>query len=281
MDIHPVIRIPGHLALWPTLYTLGVLILAEKLIMATTPQWAPLCFVAFCAHGCYLLDRVKTSDARLDPADLLAQPKRYEFIHKHTRILRPIILLDLVLAIAASIVFNPMLAWVPLAALWGVHLYAGRRPDPSRPRLKDLPALKAFFIAGAHLALALATILGEHGYGSLADSSGLFFTVLAMGAIVFGDAVLCDLDDQQSDEQFQTRSIPVLVGHKSAWLLAIGSHVLALSLLMLSVGWTPALSIVGGTLLFTNGVFTLLRRQRDAVDARLLVLAVFFVALSN
>ncbi len=275
------IRTLGHLALWPTLYTIGVLLLLGMLTSGEVPDWAAFCFVGFCAQGCYLLDRVKAADSRLDPADLIAQPQRYTFLHKHTVPVRVLVVVDLVLAIVAGMILNPLLVWIPPAALVGVHLYAGRSAGSSRPRPKDLPGLKAVFIAGAHLSLGIAALIGERGIAIVEPSETSLIVAMAVGVIIFGDALLCDLDDQESDKLFRTQSIPVLIGRNGSWALAVGAHAAGLCMLMLGVGWTPAIGIFAGGLLLSDALFTMLSKQRDAVDARLLVLVLLLVLASG
>ncbi len=277
--ISATIRTLGHLALWPTLYAVGVLVLTDWFFTNTTPQWAAVCFVAFCAHGCYLLDRVKISDTRLDPADQLAQPTRYQFLISHARIMRLMILADLALATIAAAIFAPVLAWIPATALWCVHLYAGRASDVTNPRLKDFPAIKAFFIAGGHGALALAATLGEHGFHTHQIPLAAWISLIGIGAIVFGDAVLCDLDDHDTDQQFATKSLPVLFGSNGAWWIAIAAHALGVMVIGALNGWVLGLGVFGSVLLMTDGLFRIFPRQRDAVDARLLPLVILLVVI--
>jgi hypothetical protein len=275
------IRSLGHLALWPTLYTIGVLVLTDWFYARSIPPWTAICFVSLCAHGCYLLDRIKISDARLDPADKLAQPHRYAFVSRHAKLLRLIALTDLILAMGAAMLLTMWLIWIPAVAMGCVHLYAGRVPDAAHPRLKDYPVIKAFFIAGGHMALALAASIVSHGLDLQHYALALWITLLGVGAIVFSDAVLCDLDDLYTDQQYGTKSIPVLFGEHSAWQIVIVSHAAGCALLGVMLGWSVAIGLLAAGLLVSDTLLRLMQRQRDFVDARLLPLAVLVVLVSR
>lgn len=273
-----VIRSLGHLAIWPVFYTVGVLVLAMDLLAARTVDWRACLFVGLCAHGCYLLDRIKASDARLDPADAIAQPERYGFLRTRSMGLRSLIVLDLLIAsVLAFLIWEPLVP-VPLIGAVCVHLYAGRPASAERPRLKDLPAVKGIMIAVAHTALAAATVIG------ITDSMRTFSeptTLLSLAIvclIVFADAVLCDLDDHDADRAFSTMSMPVLMGTSPAWILAFSVHLIAGIVLIIHDHGSVGSILFACGVVAADALLTRVERQRDWVDARLLPLAILLIA---
>lgn len=272
------IRKLGHLALWPVFYTVGVLVLMLDLLGDDSADWRRYLFVGFCAHSCYLLDRIKVSDARLDPSDAAAQPDRYRFITKHTSTLRTLVVLDVLIAtLIASQIWMPLLP-VPLIGVICVHLYAGRPAAPDNPRIKDFPALKGIVIAGAHTALAYATAVGGTGsIDTLAETTAVL-SLLIVATMILADAVLCDLDDLRADRAYATKSVPVLIGRSSAWRLALIAHLGAgIGLIVLESRSAGAIVFVTG-IIVSDVLFVFVERQRDWVDARLLLLALLLVA---
>jgi len=273
-----VIRVLGHLAFWPAFYSIGVLSVTMHLLHGSAPGWRAYLFVGLCGHACYLLDRVKASDARLDPADALAQPERYRFLAAHTRPIRWVIALDLLACLLIGWMITPYLLPIPLIAAACVLLYAGRPPEPRRPRIKDLPALKAILIAGAHTALAGATTLAFMGT-HLAELDRGVLLLAIVWTIVFADAVLCDLDDQGADQAYATKSMPVLIGRSPAWALALLAHLGAGIALITLYHGSPGSIILACGLVLSDCLFTRMTHQRDAVDARLLPLVILFASL--
>lgn len=268
----------GHLALWPVFYTVGVLVLAMDLLAARTVDWRACLFVGLCAHGCYLLDRVKASDARLDPADEIAQPERYRFLRSRTMDLRSLIVLDLLIATAlAFLIWEPLIP-IPLIGAICVHFYAGRPASAHRPRLKDLPAIKGVMIAGAHTALAAATVIGITGSMRTFSDARSLLSLAIMFLIVYADAVLCDLDDHDADRAFSTKSMPVLIGRSPAWILAFTVHLFAGIVLIIHDHGSVGSILFACGVVATDAMLTRVKRQRDWVDARLLPLAILLVA---
>ncbi|MCA9303354.1 MAG: UbiA family prenyltransferase [Phycisphaerales bacterium] len=256
-----------------------MLILTMDLLADRSIDWRACLFVGLCAHGCYLLDRVKASDNRLDPADALAQPARFSFLSKHATLLRLLIVLGFMLNTAVGGWISPWLIPIPPLALGCVFFYAGRPPLADRPRIKDLPAVKAILIAGAHTALATATTLATIGTLEPIRSPAVLIPLAIIGTLVFADAILCDLDDHDADRAYNTQSIPVLLGRSPAWRLSMLAHLIAICTLMIHDRFTIGSLGFGFGIVATNLAFMRLRRQRDAVDARLLPLALLLVTL--
>ncbi|MFG0314701.1 MAG: UbiA family prenyltransferase, partial [Phycisphaerales bacterium] len=230
------------------------------------------------AHACYLVDRVKISDDRQDPADALALPDRTIFHVRHASQLRALICLEFLLASVIGYLIHPLLATIPIGALIGVYMYAGRGATPGKPRLKDYPALKSFFIASAHLALVIALLWGNGHLMPERPHTVVALSLLGVWLIVSADAILCDLDDRESDSIYATRSLPVLIGPRHAWLVAM--TVLFFGVLAISIHRASQTHLAFvAVMIFLSGVPTLHRKnRRDLIDARLLpVVAVGFL----
>lgn len=260
----------SHLALWPACYTLGVYLLSVLALETDPPGGATVAYLLLVGHACYLLDRVKLSDSRQDPADAVALPERAMLYAQRARLFRWVLTLELLAAIGIGAGISPVLGLLPIGAMLGVHLYAGRGASPGHPRFKDLPSLKSFFIATAYLALVIAVLWGNgrHPFGELDARFGA--ALAGLWLIVCADAILCDLDDRPSDAFYGTRSLPVLLGHGDAWIIAQ---------LMLMTGVTlmviphrdPYLMLGVGLALWLSTLPTLrIKNRRDLVDARLL-----------
>ncbi len=274
-------RTLGYTALWPALYGLGVYLLATLTLDVRPPNARTIAYILLIGHACYLLDRVKISDQRQDPADAIALPERALLFSTHGRRIRLLIVLELLVSALVGWLLHPAMALVPIAALVVVHLYAGRGATPGDPRFKDLPALKAFMIASGHLALTVALLwANDH----------LFYEhlrwrapVIAAGIwlVVSGDAVLCDLDDEHADRAYETNSLPVLLGPRRAWLLALAIITLGGGALCASYAHPAASGAVAALLVLSTLLTRTSPNQRDFVDARLLptVLIGMWIAL--
>ncbi len=275
----PVAAQLSYLALWPACYTLGMYLLAVVALGLPAPGWATTLYLLGVAHACYLLDRVKLSDQRQDPADAIALPDRALLFARHARPIRLGLMLEFWLASLVGWFISPTLALLPLGALLGVHLYAGRGASPGRPRFKDLPALKSFFISSAHIALVIAVLWGNDHNLIEHPRPVVILSMAAIWLIVSGDAILCDLDDRHSDAIYGTRSLPVLLGDARAWAFAQG--MIALGGLMLALEGKP-----GAVLIFCASAIWLsvlptrgMKNRRDLVDARLLPIVLIALLL--
>ena len=267
-------RLGGYLALWPSLYALGVFALTSTLLDIDPPNLASIVYILLCAHSCYLLDRVKIADHRQDPADALALPERAMLFARFAKPIRALIICELIAASITGMIIQPVLGLIPLIALAVVHLYAGRKATPRSPRLKDLPALKAFFVASGHLALSLAvTWANTH---ELFSNLGVFDSLAIIGVwlIVAGDAVLCDIDDHDADMMYSTKSLAVMLGSRSAWISALGF--IALGSLLIALNQYAMIG-VGAMLIVTTLITRKNTNHRDFVDARLLLIVLIWM----
>ncbi|MGV6814660.1 MAG: hypothetical protein ACWA5W_06580, partial [Phycisphaerales bacterium] len=267
----------SHFAIWPTLYALGVyVLLSRSLPDHQLPQsFAAIAFIFLCTHASYLLDRVKISDDRLDEADAIALPDRAHTLSSRSNGLRRLILIELLVGSGIGFVLHPILALIPIAALVAIHSYAGRSAHPSRPRLKDLPGCKPFFIATSHVALALVVLwapqLNRAFFDQAADRPlGIIMPTLSIWLIVVGDAMLCDIDDLDTDRAFGTKSFAVLFSKRRAWIIATSLITIGSAGLILD---TPHTRWVGFTLILTTLLTKSNRNHRDFVDARLFPIA--------
>lgn len=263
-------RTLGYAAVWPALYALGVYLLATLSLDVRPPNARTIAYILLIGHACYLLDRVKISDRRQDPADAVALPDRAMLFSTFARRIRLLVVLELVASAIVGWPLHPVMAMIPIAALVVVHLYAGRGATPGSPRFKDLPALKAFMISSGHLALTVSLLWAndhlfyEHlRWRALLIAAGIWL-------IVSGDAVLCDLDDEHADRAYGTNSLPVLMGPDRAWLLALAIITAGSAALSFSYAHAGASGVVAALLVLSTLLVRKNPNQRDFVDARLL-----------
>jgi len=277
-------RVLGDGAVWPGLYavgTLGLLALIAGLPIGDVDRWRAVlsgAFVLLCAQGGYLLDRAKVSATRLDPADRAANPSRFRLFDGRGRAIRVFVIVELAAAAAVALFIEPWLALVPIGTGIGVTLYAGRPANTGHPRPKDLAFLKGPLIASAHLALAGAALGAIFGRGTL-TASPTWVAAVCVWLIVLGDATVCDLDDADSDRAFGTRSVPVLLGERSAWGIAWACAVGASGLAWLNAGQclgVPLALCMGSTLV----IAMLLPSRKDFIDARLIAITAVCIAFA-
>jgi 4-hydroxybenzoate polyprenyltransferase len=270
----------GHLAVWVGLYVAGATVGFARL--AGLPMAPAAIGAAFCtATSVYLVDRVKLRDAWLDRADLEAHPARYAFLTRRTGLVRA---LAAVLGVAGAGLAATLGAWAPLlvvAAYGGVFVYAGRRAGTGR-RVKDLLLVKNFAVAGSIAGFAGAmAMLGALARGWAWTESAphdLLLGLVFLGGQVLADAVLCDLDDAESDRRFGTATVPAKYGRGAAWALALAVHA---GLTALMVAWPAGAGAYAARWrwgLLTLGTTVALRRWnppkvRDLVDLRLALVA--------
>ncbi|MFK7759625.1 MAG: hypothetical protein AB8C13_06735 [Phycisphaerales bacterium] len=273
----------GHLAVWAMCYSVGIaLVLAEFLNHSLSIQ--EITYVALCSHSGYLLDRVKFRDQDLDPADLMADHARHAYLRKHARWLRRVMVVEWILAMIIGAVLSPMLSVLVLAGIGAGYMYSGWKPG-GVARLKDIAGLKAVLVSGAVVGLGTLTILADSfasmGTSELVDSGlphlgALVWTVAGMALIVFGDAVICDLDDQISDCAHRTLSLPVLLGMRRAGM--VGVIAVATGGLLCAAGGIGDVDLwsrwLFAAMAVVSGIWILrLDRRRDWIDARMLVVA--------
>lgn len=271
-----IVHAMGYVAIWPALYALGVSVLTWWLFVSQLPDAVSIGYLLFCAHSCYLLDRVKVSDTRHDPADSLALPIRTMLFVRWAKQIRLLIIAELAFASIAGWFIHPLLVFIPILALCVVHLYAGRGATPQSPRLKDLPGLKAFIIASGHISLAFAVLIANYNDQLTNFSWPSLLILISIWLIVAGDAALCDIDDHDADRVYQTKSLSVLLGKSCAWrisfaLISAGSIVMIINQPS-AMGYSFSLLMIVSTLVTQKNT-----NHRDFVDARLLPIALFAV----
>ena len=256
------------------------------MLAGRAPQFDVLAFAFLTAMATYLLDRVKLRDADLDPADSLSHPARASFMRAHSGVLRAVVLLASMGAVAVAFVREPIDAVLVPLALGGVLFYARSR-ERYRWRPKDILQLKNVSVAGGITVFALFLLLVH-------DEASLFTTLVdaALPAAfllqnVFADAMLCDVDDREADARHGTNTIPVRFGNRRAVASAVGikaSSALWPALLAIGggIGWPVALVwMILPASLTAVIVRTCRGNYRDAVDLALApVCAVSFVVMS-
>jgi len=270
-------RFFGYIAVWPAMYALGVFILGTWLVLGTGVNSDSTVYILLCAHNCYLLDRVKVTDRRQDPADALALPIRAFLFSRFSKPVRWIVGFELLASTLVGWRIHPLLAVIPLISCIVVHLYAGRGASPESPRLKDLPAIKAFMTASGHLALTFA-VLWANQHDLLDHASwNMAATIFGLWFIVSGDAVLCDIDDHNADNRYSTKSLSVMLGTRSAWFTALGLIALGSFLIVFNpVAFSASIGI-GATLVVTTLATQKNPNHRDFVDVRLLPIVLIWI----
>jgi 4-hydroxybenzoate polyprenyltransferase len=286
----------AHLALWAAVYvTAGVVCAAQLLGVQHALTPGVLLYAWSTALLAYLLDRVKLRDAWLDPADRQAHPARYSFLFAQRHAVRTLMVGAAGVSLVSGWMLHPFAAAGTGATIAGVLLYAGRpRAADAAPRVKDRFVIKNLFVgvgiaSFALLVVCLATAQrgsGEPGRAaSFADVLAclprppilLALTLAYLTLRVYADAVLCDIDDEDSDRAHGTRTLPTRFGGDRAWDIAMWLRLaLAASLLLWPVGSLAARAAWAG---FSAVGTTALRwwrpvRLRDLVDARFGVEAV-------
>ncbi len=186
---------------------------------------------------------------------------------------RPIRTAAVVLAFAAAAVgwsIHPGLPLLVPAAHLGVLAYASL---PTSVRRKNRLFLKNLAVA-ASIAALLAIVLvvalpGDWRWPPLA------VVVIFLLLQVFADAMLCDIDDAESDRRFGTRTIPNTFGVRVTWRLALALSIGA-QVVLLAGAAAGQLDVGASAWLAASLMVTLLllawwrpRPVRDAVDLRL------------
>lgn len=268
--------------MWAGTYVGGALIAAAMLTGETAfgSTWrdatALWCAVAT-GMSVYLVDRVKLADRFLDPADARAHPERWSYLYPRRRVVRAVALIAGLSAGAVAAVLSVWLVLVVIGAYVGVLAYAGVPPAPNRPprRLKDMLVVKNTVVGASIAAFSALLLLAARDL----EPASLVAPALILTAIVFADAVMCDLDDVASDAAFGTRTIPVTSSRRAAWITAIATQSLAVGAGLL---WRPgpptAVFALGITT--TTGILLAGRpsRVRDLVDARLAMVSLLALA---
>ncbi|MCC6661275.1 MAG: hypothetical protein IT437_10360 [Phycisphaerales bacterium] len=280
----------GHLAVWMGLYGGAALVCAWQLLPPLRPAaWGQAACALLAAvlltTAVYLLDRVKLSDRLLDPADRQAQPARFEFLRRRSKTVR---FLSFSLALIAATFVRPLDAAAPLlvvGSVGAVVVYAGlsRGRAGGRRRVKDILIVKNAVVSAGLVGLAMSLLLlaspRERGVGAIVETALEHWAVLAVVAAhllvrVFADAVLCDLDDEESDRAYGTDTIPTRLRRRRAWWVAGALRVVSALMLLAwaqgppeaRIAWAAAICAgTAGLALWRPG------KVRDLVDVRFAV----------
>ncbi len=275
----------GHLAGWAVLYSVAVYIALSEFLEHPIGI-LELSYVTLCAHAGYLLDRVKFRDRDLDPADLMADHDRHTYLRKHARIIRIIMALEWVAAGIVGTVISPMFGFLVIGGITAGYVYSGWRPAEAggRTRLKDVFGLKAILVSGAVVGLGVApVVVGSPEYPAFDQFAMKLF---GMGLVVFGDAVICDLDDRTSDDAFGTKSVPVLLGIRRAGLVGMLVLVIGCGVLWYSApGETTFAAVVFGGFVALSGLGALaagpwIGGRRDWIDGRMMAASLLMIVVS-
>ncbi|MCC6428255.1 MAG: hypothetical protein IT435_15720 [Phycisphaerales bacterium] len=283
--VQSALHVVAHLAVWAGLYVAGAVVCVSQVagIDAIVPigTRTRAAAFAFCtAMAVYLLDRVKTFDSWLDPADAQAHPARFAFLAQHSTRVRVLILLLLTAAVCLGKGLSAWAAAVPVLAVAGVLVYAAR-PRTGRPRPKDIVLLKNAYVAagitGFAVVVAIAAVHPGAGLRivwevAVAHAVPLSVSCAHLAMRVFADAVLCDLDDEDADRRHGTSTLPTHLGRTRAWNTALAVRLcIALGLVLIPVLPAPARLAWAAVTVVSSVSLRLAApvRVRDWVDARL------------
>jgi 4-hydroxybenzoate polyprenyltransferase len=258
----------GHAAVWPGLYAAGLYWMLALAVDAAAGVRAGL-FVFLVAQAGYLLDRVKLSAWRMDPADAAAQPDRQRVLGTWQGVVRGFIVVELAAASVIGLTVDAWLAGVPAVGATAVVWYAGR-PAGGAARPKDRLWTKGLLVATAHIALAALVLRLDAGP---AHSGPVWIAGCAAAWwLVLGDSVACDLDDLEADRAFGTRTVPAAAGRRAAWGLITLCYGVCAAMVLGAAGGPGSRLFAAGVVL-TGLTAGALSRRRDFIDARLIVLA--------
>lgn len=301
----------GHLALWLGLYFVAVYALAALLLGRHLRM--PALIGSFAAGmAIYLLDRLKLSDAALDPADLLANEPRHVFLRQRASLYRMLAWVFVAIGTVAVVAMHPINLILPVVGVGGVLLYSHAKTEPGeqggaddasarvRLRLKDRLMLKNLLPGGAIAGFGTMLALQSQGNALESFAVGDVFqwpTVLVaffLTIVITFDASLCDIEDMDADAAHRTATLPIVLGVRQLWVLATVAQVLAASGLLLAfdmmdlptftepVQRSLVLFIIT-TLVFHSMLALMPQRSiRDLIDLKLPVIVwVLYLSLSG
>ena len=287
----------GHLAVWLGFYvTAAVVFVASSMgrnLDSLNALIFPFAFLT--ASSVYLVDRIKLTNAQLDPADQRAHPDRYAYLTSHPGRIRLLAATLSVGAIGIGSRIHPLAPLLVLVSVAGVVAYAfpsaRLRRFTGKRRLKDLFLVKNIIVSFSItvFAVGLIAMAGPQPDPTnviLQNRSPLVFACIFVSIIVLADAILCDIDDTTPDRIFATSTVPVRFGTTVTWTAAIGLNVVALGL---AAAW-PAESALKTirlqwaiALIVTTLILAAWRphRIRDLVDIRLALVASTVIFMSS
>ncbi|MHC4908143.1 MAG: UbiA family prenyltransferase [Planctomycetota bacterium] len=271
----------GHLAVWAGLYVAACVALAS-LLLGDGVRVAAVLTAFVLAVSVYLADRVKLHDRLRNPADAEAHPAREAFMDAHAGTVRAAVWVLMAIAAGFASAVHPVaVALVPAAHL-GVLVYASA---PRRIRPKDVLGVKNAMVAVCIVGLAFALV--HLGGWPEVSMTGAVLVAVAMTAVVFVDAMLCDLEDAAADARHGTRTVPSVFGSRVAWFVGSSAGVIVAVILVTAAmrGMVPRGASLGLAALFvlSTPLLTLVPdgHRRDLVDARLPAITVVVVLLDG
>ena len=291
--------VPGHLALWTGLYSASALlclvqttgvpadVFSRRAVAGYLCAWAT-------ATSVYLLDRVKLSDRRLDPADAQAKPERYAFLHSRRCAIRAAAAVLALIGLVCGWLVHPLCVALVLGAFVGILIYAGHPPghvSGRRRRLKDLFIIKNLSVAGSITAFAAGIALLAAYSDRRPNSAGpslnaaefLGGALLLLGRVA-ADAALCDIDDEAADRRYGTQTLPTRLGRERTWLIALGLGAVLVGASWLLPAPAPVRSarILWTGLALVSGVGIRMwnpGRLRDVIDFRFVAIGLIAAAV--
>lgn len=227
------LKAAGHVGVWAGLYAVAAFAFILEIGGITERghdagrRACAAAAVLLLTAGAYALDRVKLRTVWIDPADALAQPERYAFLRTHAAAVRIGALLAIVAGAGAGLVVS---RWAPLAGVvtfTGVVIYAPG-PRARAKRLKDRLWLKNGYVAAGMTGLATLAALavaspldGPQAWLGAAreHAPALACACLLLGARVWLDAAISDIDDEAADRISRTGTLPTSIGGPRTWRL--------------------------------------------------------------
>ncbi len=268
-------RIAGYAGLTTAAY-IAATCAAHGWLATGTVELRAVGVALLAAWGTVLLDRVKATDALLDPADAIAAPERQRWIRAHRRALRGLVVATGLAAAGLAWTMTPLAALLAPSAWAGVVAYAPRPADRGR-RPKDVFLLKNAIVAAS--IVGLAVVLERLARGAPVAPRAEMASAVFLALVVFGDAALCDLDDVRGDRASRTATLPTRLG--TGWTVAV-------ALALRTAGWAVLVATLPGrvpwTLLVLPSVLVAAaaraRRRRDVVDLGWAITVVAVIALA-
>ena len=205
----------GFLGIWAACYAAGCVIFVSRLLEIPIQPFA-LLIAMFTTTGVYLLDRIGPWPAPPDRGDLASVPRRVHFLRRRVPLARWLAAACLVAAMILAGQQNWFACFVIPAAVFGMTCYGH---VPRGQRLKQILVIKNMAVGVAFAAMSGVLVWTDEVRLSL--SLGKVLVVCAVLALhVVAGAMLCDLDDAESDARQGIRTVPNTIGIKATWSAA-------------------------------------------------------------
>ncbi len=276
----------GYLAIWMGLYVVAYACAFSAIAgVSLNPMTGAALFTTTVAV--YLLDRIELRALNL-PEQAETHPRRSKFLRNHPRLVSALLITALVSAILTSALIHPFASAAPALAAMGVVIYA-RIGSPGK-RLRDRLVIKNLTVAASVgaiiiLFLGLQTLLDQEAFAEFVSVETLIALLFVVVAVAI-DAMLCDVPDVEADRSAGGRTIPMLLGPRAAWRLAIAAAAL-LALIFIPAGMaltSNATPIIVWTMLNLVGVALLRLAQvthlRDLCDLKAPIIAIIWLTIA-